>query len=55
MLNPEQVVPGDRGTLIAQKRRGAGLIRAPFMEAEGRRKILTVYWTSHVERYWREA
>lgn len=55
LLNPEQLVPGDRGTLIAQKRRGAGLIRAPFIEVEGRRKILTVYWTSRVERYWREA
>ena len=35
-------------------RRGNGLLRVPFVEAEGERKILTVYWTSKVEKYWRE-
>lgn len=54
LRNPEQVVPGDRGTLIAQTRRGGGLIRALFIGIEEDRKIVTVYWTSRVERYWRE-
>ena len=51
---PEQVVPGDRGTLVAQARRGKGLLRVPFVEVEGKRKVLTVYWTSRVEKYWEE-
>ena len=51
---PEQVVPGDLGAWVAQARRGAGLLRVVFMEVEAGRKILTVYWTSKVEKYWRE-
>jgi hypothetical protein len=54
LRDPEQVVPGDLEALVAQARRGNGLLRVPFVEAEGRRKILTVYWTSKVEKYWRE-
>ena len=54
LRNPEQVVPGDLEALVAQARRGNGLLRVPFVEAEGERKILTVYWTSKVEKYWRE-
>jgi len=52
--NAEQVVPGDLEALVAQAKRGHGLLRAPFVEIEGGRKILTVYWTSKVEKYWRE-
>ena len=52
--NPEQIVPGDRSAKIAQAKRGLGLLRAPFLEMEGNRKILTVYWTSKVEKYWKE-
>lgn len=51
--NPEQVVPGDRAVLVAQARREGGLLRVPFVEGEAQRKILTVYWTSRVERYWK--
>ena len=54
LRDPEQVVPGDLEALVAQARRGNGLLRVPFVEAEGERKILTVYWTSKVEKYWRE-
>ncbi|MCI2424428.1 hypothetical protein LM599_00075 [Candidatus Acetothermia bacterium] len=50
---PEQVVPGDRGVLVAQERRGSGLLRVPFVDTEGGRKILTVYWTSKIQKYWR--
>ncbi len=54
LLNdPEQIVPGDLGTFVAQTRRGNGLLRAPFVASKNERKILTVYWTSKVEKYWR--
>jgi hypothetical protein len=52
--NPEQLMPGDRGALVAQTRRGNGLLRVPFVEVENERKILTVYWTSRAERYWKD-
>lgn len=54
LKNPEQVVPGDRGVLIAQTKRGAGLLRVPFLKREQEGKVLTVYWTSKVEKYWEE-
>jgi len=52
--NPEQIVPGDMGASIAQARNRNGLLRVPFTEISEGRKILTVYWTSKVERYWKE-
>ena len=54
LRNPEQVVPGDLEALVAQSRRGNGLLWVPFVEAEGRLRILTVYWTSRIGQYWRE-
>ena len=54
MRNPEQIVPGDRTALVAQNRRGNGLLRVPFVEEEETRKVLTVYWTSRVDRYWED-
>jgi hypothetical protein len=54
LRDPEQVVPGDLEALVAQTRRGNGLLRVPFVETERGRKILTIYWTSKVEKYWRE-
>lgn len=52
--NPEQIVPGDMGVLVAQTKIHSGLLRAPFIEIGMDRKIITVYWTSKIERYWRE-
>jgi len=52
--HPEQIVPGDLGALVAQKRRGSGLLRVPFSETGDERKILTVYWTSKIDKYWKE-
>ena len=52
--NPEQIVSGDQNALVAQSRRGEGLLRVPFVEVEGKRKILTVYWTSQAKRYGEE-
>jgi hypothetical protein len=54
LRNPGQIVPGDRDALVAQARRGNGLLRVLFVEVEGNRKVLTVYWTSKVEKYWKE-
>lgn len=54
LLNPEQVVPGDREVLVAQMRRSDGLLRVPFIETEKGYKVLTVYWTSRVDKYWKE-
>lgn len=53
LSNPEQIVLGDQGALVAQTRKANGLLRIPFIEVEGNRKILTVYWTSKIDRYWR--
>ncbi len=52
--NPEQIVRGDMNVLVAQTRTRNGLLRAPFIEAGGSRKVLTVYWTSKTEKYWRQ-
>lgn len=29
-------------------------MRVPFIETREERRILTVYWTSKVEKYWRK-
>lgn len=52
--SPEQIVPGDQTILVAQSRRGKGLLRVAFEEIEEGRKIVTLYWTSKVEKYWKE-
>ncbi|MER3523846.1 MAG: hypothetical protein C4326_07195 [Ignavibacteria bacterium] len=52
--DPEQIVAGDMDALVAQRRRGGGLLRIPFVESSDGRKILTVYWTSRIEKYWKE-
>lgn len=53
LLSPEQVVPGDMNVLIAQTKMNNGLLRAPFVDMGHSIKILTVYWTSKVEKYWK--
>ena len=54
LRNPSQVVPGDWGAQVAQCKHGDGLLRVPFVQVEDARKVLTVYWTSKVDKYWRE-
>jgi len=54
MYSPEQIVPGDMNILVAQSKFLNGLLRAPFIEVEEDRKIVTVYWTSKVEKYWKK-
>lgn len=54
LARPEQITPGDGDVLVAQARRGPGLIRVPFVSEKDGRRVLTVYWTSRIEKYWRE-
>ncbi len=54
LLKPEQIIPGDQGVLIAQVRREMGLLRIPFVEDKHTKRILTLYWTSKIEKYWQE-
>jgi len=52
--NPEQIVSGHENVKIAQAKKEDGLIRVPFIESKDGRKILTLYWTSKIEKYWKE-
>jgi hypothetical protein len=54
LKNPEQIVPGDKDSFVAQSKTHKGLLRIPFKYIGESRKILTVYWTSRVEKYWKE-
>ncbi len=54
VYNPEQIVPGDMDVLVAHARTRNKPLRVPFVEAGENRKLLTVYWTSKVEKYWKE-
>lgn len=54
IINPDQIVPGDGEVLIVQSKRGNGLLRVPFINERNVIKVLTVYWTSKVEKYWKE-
>lgn len=51
---PEQVVKGDLSIKIAQAKIRSGLLRVPFLESASSIKIITLYWTSRIERYWKE-
>jgi hypothetical protein len=53
VLNPQQVVLED-DVLVAQSRRGEGLLRVVFVEIGNTKRILTLYWTNQVKRYWQE-
>jgi len=52
--SPEQVVPDDEGVLVAQSRRGHGLLRVAYVQIGSTQRILTLYWTNQVSRYWQE-
>jgi len=54
VTNPEQIVPGDMDVLIAHAKVGKGLLRVPFLHSGAFRKLLTVYWTSKIDKYWKE-
>lgn len=54
VMNPEQIAQGHMDVLVAQGRMYNGLLRVPFKVTENERKILTLYWTSKIEKYWKE-
>ncbi|MGD1932438.1 MAG: DUF4258 domain-containing protein [Leptolyngbyaceae cyanobacterium] len=51
--NPQQVVIEDEVS-VAQGKRGQGLLRIPFADIGDTRRIITLYWTNQVKRYWQE-
>ncbi|MBE7383843.1 MAG: DUF4258 domain-containing protein [Leptolyngbya sp. SIO1E4] len=51
--NPQQSVAED-DVLVAQSRRNKGLLRIIFVEIGDTQRILTLYWTNQVKRYWQE-
>ncbi|MCX6578587.1 MAG: DUF4258 domain-containing protein [Candidatus Aminicenantes bacterium] len=54
VMNPEQIAPGHMDVLVAQGKMYNGLLRVPFKVVENDRKVLTIYWTSKIEKYWKE-
>lgn len=54
LAEPEQDLQGDLGTRIAQTRRGDGLLRVVYVTQGDTRRILTLYWTSKIDKYWEE-
>jgi len=53
VTNPQQIIVED-DVLVAQIKRGNGLLRVPFVEIGKTRRILALYWTNQVKRYWQE-
>jgi hypothetical protein len=55
--SPGQVLSGKKGRKIAQKKvnRGGekGLLRIIFEKKVNAKVVITVYWTSKIEKYWR--
>jgi hypothetical protein len=53
LTNPQQIITEDNA-LIAQSIRGNGLLRIVFADLGDTQKIITLYWTSQISRYWQE-
>lgn len=53
LTNPQQIILED-DILVAQVKRGNGLLRVPFVEIGKTKRILTLYWTNQIKRYWQE-
>lgn len=53
VTNPQQIILED-DVLVAQVKRGNGLLRVPFVEIGNTKRILTLYWTNQIKRYWQE-
>jgi hypothetical protein len=51
MNNPWTPVPVVIPDLIRNPG-GLGLLRVPFVRTEDSLRIITVYWTSRIEKYW---
>jgi len=57
LKSPGQILSAKKGRKIAQKKlnRGGeeGLLRVIFEEKVDAKVVVTVYWTSKIEKYWR--
>ena len=53
VISPQQIILEEEAW-VAQVRRGKGLLRVPFVDIGRTRRILTLYWTNQVKRYWQE-
>ena len=57
LQSPGQVLSGRKGRKIAQKKVNQGgekgLLRVIFEEKVDVKIVVTVYWTSKIEKYWR--
>lgn len=53
VTNPQQIIVED-DVWVAQVQRGNGLLRVPYVDIGKTRRILTLYWTNQVRRYWQE-
>jgi hypothetical protein len=50
---PQQIV-AENQVFVAQSKRGNGLLRIVFINIGKTKRILTLYWTNQVNRYWQE-
>lgn len=53
VTQPQQIVTED-DVLVAQSIRGNGLLRIVFADIGNTRRIITLYWTNQINRYWQE-
>lgn len=53
VTNPQQIIWED-DVWVAQVKRGNGILRVPFVEIGNTKRILTMYWTNQIKRYWQE-
>ncbi len=51
--NPQQLMM-EGNVLVAHSQRGKRLLRVVFVEIGNTKRILTLYWTNQVKRYWQE-
>lgn len=58
LKSPGQVLSAKKGKKVAQKKLSReekeGLLRVIFEEKVDTKVVVTVYWTSKIEKYWRE-
>jgi Domain of unknown function (DUF4258) len=53
VTQPQQIITEDE-VLVAQSIRGNGLLRVVFADIGNTRRIITLYWTNQINRYWQE-
>lgn len=53
VTTPQQTIL-EEAIWVAQVQRGNGLLRVPYVDIGKTRRILTLYWTNQVKRYWQE-